>query len=356
MARLIVTGMSGSGREDHVSSVVKVMRSRSLEVVEFNVGSLMFEMAENLGVEIPEGKILNLNTSTLNYLRTTVFEKILRESSRHSNVVVNTHACFRWRKHLLQAFDFYYLNLLSPDLYVNIVDSILKIKARLDSSPQWRGRLSLKDMLVWRDEETFITKSIADFQGKPFYLIPARQPPETLYMMARNHSRPKAYLSYPMTHLKGEEEYEFQDRLDEFVSRLRGHGLIVFDPREVEDSDILDAVKSRGEITVDGTRIDVDPREVEGVKEDIYDQIVSRDYQLIDQSDFVIIYYYVPVMSPGVLSEMTYAFSSAKDVYVVFKGPESPFFRYYSTRIFDDEDELFRYLEEHGILGVHDDR
>lgn len=355
MAKLVVTGMSGSGREDYISSAVEIMRSRDLEVVEFDVGSLMFETAENLGVEIPEGKILNLATSTLNYLRTTVFEKILRESSRHHNVIVNTHACFRWRKHLLQAFDFYYLNLLSPDLYVNVVDSILKVKARLDSSPQWGGRLSLKDMLVWRDEETLITKSIADFQGKPFYLIPAQQPPETLYMMMRDYSRPKAYLSYPMTHLKGEEADEFQVRLNEFVSRLRSRGLIIFDPSEVEDSDILDAAELGGEIVVDGKSIKVDLKEVEGVKEDIYDQIVSRDYQLIDQSDFVIIYYYVPVMSPGVLSEMTYAFSSAKDVYVVFRGPESPFFKYYSTRIFDDEDELFRYLEEHDILDVRDD-
>lgn len=235
---------------------------------------------------------------------------------------------------MLQAFDFYYLNLLSPDLYVTVIDSISRMRARLESSQQWRGRLSLKDMLVWRDEETFLTKSIADFQGKPFFVIPASQPPETLYRLMSDHRAPKAYLSYPMTHV-GEGAEDLRSRLRDFVSRLRSRGLIVFDPGEVED------LEGEG----------LEPEELEAVKEDIYDQTVARDYQLIDQSDFVIVYYYVPVMSPGVLSEMTYAFSNAKDVYVVFRGPESPFFRYYSTRIFKDEDELFEHLSSRGILS-----
>jgi adenylate kinase len=335
VARVVVTGTSGSGRGDYISSAVEGMRSSGKGVETFDVGSMMFEAAENLGVEIPEGRILNLAPSTLNYLRTTVFEKILREIPNHEDAVVSTHACFRWKRHLLQAFDFYYLNILSPDLYVTVVDSIASMKSRLDASPHWRGRLGLKDLIVWRDEETFLTKSIADFQRKPFFLLPARQPADTLRRLMWDRSAPKAYLSYPMTHL-GDRAQEFSERLKVFVSELRKRGLVVFDPGEVEDADLLD-----GRVALDG----VDRADVEAVREDIYDQIVARDYQLIDQSDFVIVYYYVPVMSPGVLSEMTYAFSGAKEVYVVFRGPESPFFRYYSTRIFGDEDELFSFLE-----------
>ena len=335
MAKVVVTGTSGSGRGEYIARVAAEMEESGEGVKVFDVGSMMFETAENLGVEIPEGRILNLAPSTLNYLRTTVFEKILREAKDHENVLVSTHACFRWKRHLLQAFDFYYLNLLSPDLYVTVVDSIVDMKRRLDSSPHWRGRLGLKDLIVWRDEETFITKSIADFQRKPFFVLPAKQPPGTLRRLMQDPSAPKVYLSYPMTHL-GEMAQEFSERLRAFVSELRRRGLLVFDPGEVEDSDLVE-----GRVKLDG----VTQEEVESVREDVYDQIVARDYQLIDQSDFVIVYYYVPVMSPGVLSEMTYAFSSAKDVYVVFRGPESPFFRYYSTRIFKDEGELFSFLE-----------
>ncbi len=336
MTRVVVTGASGSGRGEYIEGAVRAIRESGGSVKVFDVGSMMFETAENLGVEIPEGRILNLAPSTLNYLRTTVFEKILREARDHENVIVSTHACFRWKRHLLQAFDFYYLNLLSPDIYVTVVDSIVDMKRRLDSTPHWRDRLGLKDLLVWRDEETFLTKSIADFQRKPFFLLPAKQPPETLWRLMRNPRTPKAYLSYPMTHVGEEDARDFQERLRSFAQELRRRGLVIFDPGEVEDSELVE-----GRAQLEG----VDPSEVERVREDVYDQTVARDYQLIDQSDFVIVYYYVPVMSPGVLSEMTYAFSNAKDVYVVFRGPESPFFRYYSTRIFRDEDELFSFLE-----------
>lgn len=346
-----MTGTSGSGRGEYLAEAVRLSSKKGLNIKVFDVGDMMFETAENLGVEIPEGKILNLNLSTLNYLRTTVFEQIIRESREHENVIINTHACFRWKKHLIQAFDYHYLNLFDPDVYVTIIDSILNMKARLESNPHWRGRLSLKDMIVWRDEEIFITKSIADFQKKPFYIIPARHPPETLHALITNPRTPKAYLSYPMTHLEGREAEEFNERLRSFMHRLRRAGVVVFDPSEVEDMSLMEAAERGERVRVGGVEVELSREEVASVKEDIYDQIVARDYQLIDQSDFVIIYYYVPVMSPGVLSEMTYAFSNAKDVYVVFKGPESPFFRYYSTRIFKDEDELFRYLEEEGVVG-----
>ncbi|MFP3229056.1 MAG: AAA family ATPase [Nitrososphaeria archaeon] len=333
MARAVVTGTSGSGRGEYIARAAEAIRASGREVRVFDVGPMMFEAAGNLGIEIPEGKILNLAPSTLNFLRTTVFERILGEARSGageggSHAIVSTHACFRWRRHLLQAFDFYYLNLLSPDVYATVVDSIAGMRRRLEGSPQWRGRLGLKDMLVWRDEETLLTKSIADFQRKPFFVIPAGHPPETLGRLLEDPSAPKAYLSYPMTHVG--EGADLADRVRGFASELRRRGLIVFDPGEVEDMEILEEGGP----------------EAESVREDIYDQTVARDYQLIDQSDFVIVYYHSPVMSPGVLSEMAHAFSGAKDVYVVFRGPESPFFRYYSTRIFRDEDELFSFLEE----------
>ncbi|MEM2922530.1 MAG: hypothetical protein QXF26_09485, partial [Candidatus Bathyarchaeia archaeon] len=87
-----------------------------------------------------------------------------------------------------------------------------------------------------------------------------------------------------------------------------------------------------------------DLRDLRNIRESIYDQIVARDYQLIDQSDLLVVYYQIQVMSPGVLSEMSYGFSNNKDVFVVFKGPESPFFHYYSTRIFRDEEEILNFL------------
>lgn len=349
--KVIATGISGSGRGEYLRRVVEYARSEGKEVKLFDVGKMMFDTAEKLGIRIPEDKILDLAPSTLSYLRTTVFEQILRESREYENIIVSTHACFRWRRHLLQAFDFHYLDQLKPNMYISIVDSIASIKARLEAKEGWRGRLMLKDIIVWRDEEVFITKSVADFQRKPFYVIAYKEPAETLYRLMFEPDVKKTYLSYPITHSERNEEN--LRRKDKFRDKLREAGLIVFDPMEIEDVRLLEMLEDNRdgvEVEVDGFKTFIPAEEIRDVAEDIQHQTVANDYQLIDQSDFVTVYYYLPVMSPGVLSEMTYGFTNNKHVYVVFEGPESPFFRYYSTRIFKDEGSLLKFYYEEGYI------
>ncbi|MEM1558607.1 MAG: ATP-binding protein, partial [Thermoproteota archaeon] len=292
--RIVATGISGSGREEYLRRFVNFSGEKGIKIRIFSVGSMMFETARKLGIEIKEDKILDLSPSSLNFLRATVFEQIIRESEDHENIVVSTHTCFRWKKHVFQAFDFHYLNELSPDIFVTISDSVLSIKRRLESSLQWRGRLTLKDILVWRDEEILLTKSIADYRGKPFYVIPSSSPGETLFNLAFKPDSRKVYLSYPITHLENKEASLASK--DVFKEKLRKLGLTVFDPGEIEDALLLEKLKelknSGGDKLIIGSNgFEISVREMEDVVEDLLDQIVARDYQLIDQSDFLIVYY-----------------------------------------------------------------
>jgi adenylate kinase len=354
--KIVVTGISGTGRGSYLSKVEELAQNGGRKFKIFETGDMMFDTARKLGIDIPEDKILDLSPSTLNFLRTTVFEQIIRESKEMDDTVISTHACFRWKKHLIQAFDFHYLNQIQPDVYVSIIDTITSIRARLEGMPQWRGQLSMKDILVWRDEEVFITKSIADFQRRPFFVVPFQEPPETLHRLMIDPSTPKAYLSYPITHI-AKEEGDVKKK-DGFKERLRSTGMVVFDPIDIEDAELLEFLnkaKEKGDGVIayskGSAQVSFDIKEAEEVSEDVLNQIVARDYQLIDQSDMILVYYFLPVMSPGVLSEMTYGFTNKKNVYVVFKGPESPFFRYYSTKIFQDEESLVVYLKDKGIIG-----
>jgi adenylate kinase len=349
--KVVATGISGAGRGSYLSQVEALARKDGRRVRIFETGDMMFETGRKLGIDIPEDKILDLSPSTLNFLRTTVFEQIIRESKEVDDVIISTHACFRWKKHIIQAFDFHYLDQIRPDIYVSIIDSITSVRARQEAQPQWRGQLSMKDILVWRDEEVFVTKSIADFQRRPFYVVPSDEPPETLFRLLYRPGTAKAYLSYPMTHT-GTEGDDVRKK-DDFRERLRRTGMIVFDPVAIGDAELpafLADAKKRGDgkVTYSKRGVDVsfDVKEAEEVADDVNDQIVARDYQLIDQSDMIVVYYFLPVMSPGVLSEMTYGFTNKKNVYAIFKGPESPFFKYYSTKIFQDEDALLGYLKE----------
>jgi adenylate kinase len=111
----------------------------------------------------------------------------------------------------------------------------------LNPLTQWKGRLTLKEILVWRDEETLLTKSIADYRRRPFYIIPFSSPPETLFnLMFKQHSK-KVYLSYPITHIE-DREAKLAGK-DQFKNRLRKLGLTVFDPGEIEDSLLLYKLK-----------------------------------------------------------------------------------------------------------------
>ncbi len=349
--KIVATGISGAGRGSYLARVEKLAKADGRKIRVFQTGDMMFETAKKLGIEIPADKILDLSPSTLSFLRTTIFEQIIRESEEFDDIIISTHACFRWKKHIIQAFDFHYLDQIRPDVYVSIIDSITSIRARQEGMSQWRGQLSMKDIMVWRDEEVFVTKSVADFQKRPFLVIPQEEPPETLYRLLYYPRAPKAYLSYPMTHSGGDEES--LKKKDAFKEALRGVGLIVFDPISIRDAELLQFLsearakgESRVRFTKGKTTVSFDAKEAEEVSEDVDDQIVARDYQLIEQSDMIVVYYFLPVMSPGVLSEMTYGFTNNKNVYAVFKGQESPFFKYYSTRVFQDEEAIIAYLSE----------
>ena len=56
--------------------------------------------------DIAHGRILDLPRAGLNQLRRAVFKDILAESLSPNNVIINTHATFRWKHGLFEAFDF----------------------------------------------------------------------------------------------------------------------------------------------------------------------------------------------------------------------------------------------------------
>ncbi len=369
MVELIIfaTGISGSGRLEYLREVAELADGK-LEIKD--IGSLMFEKSKHLGIRIPEGKILDLDPFALNYLRAAIFEEILKERDKYKgyregdpDLVISTHTCFRWKKHLMPAFNFYYLNELNPDVYVTIVDNAQNIRARLERRPHWRGRLTLKDILIWRDEEVFITEMLAQYQNKPHYVVARGEGPELLYdLIYRVEKRNmrgekpalKVYLSYPITHVRA----DLLAQKDDVKRRLREAGIVVFDPIKINEVELVgyaEEAKKRGEsevrISVDGVEARIPVEEVEEARDDMVDQVVVRDYKLIEQADAIVVFYPVTTLSPGVLSEINYGFTHNKDVFTIFPHEStSPFFEYYTTRIFKSVDELLEYLAEMGRI------
>jgi adenylate kinase len=198
--------------------------------------------------------------------------------------------------------------------------------------------LSEEDLLIWREEEQFFTEEMARIHRKSQILLPRTIGLEALYRVLFEPGSPRAYLSYPMQHVAPGEERG----LAAFKAELARH-YVIFDPADVNDS-LAEGLDS---VTTDGsTDVVPDSR----LQQHIADQIVERDYKLIEQSEAVVVFYDVAVPSPGVISEMKFALESGKQVFGVWLPASQPsvFFTRYCSTWFRAPDELFASLERRG--------
>ncbi len=331
--RVIVSGISGSGRSDAVKDLEKYLEKKHPEkrIFIMTTNRLMFQTAQELGMDVKPEKMLDLSPSTLQSLRSTVFERIIREveelEQKHKDIaiVINTHATFRWRQHLMPGLDFFYLTKLKPDLFLTVINIINDIYETLEANPLWGGMNNRLQLGIWQEEEAFTTKLIAQILKKPFYIIARRQPPETLYQLIFEHKvSERVYLSYPMTHIKNEEK---KKEIQGLAKELRNLGFVVFDPGTME----LEKIQ---------TEIPEDIRVF-----DFY-QTVYRDFQLIDQSTIVIVFYPEIVHSSGVVNEQAYGFRNNKYVFAVFPTTNySPFTSFFADKTFISVQDLIEFLK-----------
>jgi len=349
---IVCTGVSGSGRKSAILSMMEYAKSKGQKVELINVGERMYEKSDSLGYTITEGKILDCSEKDLDYLRAIVFEDICREKDKTENLIINTHACFRWNKYITKAFDYYYLTKLNPDIYITVTDTIYSIYGRLETS-QWKGRNALWELLAWRDEEEHITKTFSLIQKKKHFIICHEDPPETMYNICFKPNVKKTYLSYPIS--AGDPNAIRQ--VMEFRDILRKN-IVVFDPLAIKDIEWLTAAlveKKQGKATIEipfidnqgkNDKIDFKIEDLETVEEYLKDQTFMRDYNMISQSDFVTVYYYDPdINSPGVQREIRYAKENGKDVYIYYPKKEmSPFLERDISKHFLDRREFIQFL------------
>ena len=101
----------------------------------FHIGDMMYAEAP----DVRPGRILDLPISRLNSLRRAAFKDVIAHTmprEEHPNIVVNTHATFRWRHGLFSAFDFDQLQMLKPEMFICLVDNIEVVHHRLHQERQ----------------------------------------------------------------------------------------------------------------------------------------------------------------------------------------------------------------------------
>ncbi len=370
--RAIVTGQVGMDKKHYLNEVVRKAGERGTNLPIFHIGDLMYAEAP----DVRPGRILDLSLSRLNALRRSVFKDVIREAAGQKNVIVNTHATFRWRHGLFSAFDFDQIREFEPDLLICLVDNIEVVHHRLHKEHIIDA--SMKDCMVWREEEILATELLAQAVGcqNQFYILARGRQMETLETTLRLITRRdmrKVYPSFPMTHVV--DLPDVLAEIDHFRQQLTSH-FITFDPGDVDEKLLLEraiaaAREGKDFIEVEphlfggaakaGDPIKVSVREVLDIAGDVDGQIYMRDFKLIDQADMIVSFIPelpggMPGLSSGVERELQHAFEHTKEVYVVWKPKKnpSPFITETATKIFRSVNEALAYFEAEGMFPERD--
>ena len=358
--RVCVTGQVGVDKKPFLEKLAAVAEKRGFPVQLFHVGNLMYAESP----DVAPGRILDLPLGRLNALRRSVFKDILREVNSHDTVIVNTHAAFRWKHGLFPAFDHDQMQELDADIYITLVDNLDAVHERLTRDHDLPH--SLKDVLVWREEEILATEVLTNaIRGHGHFFVVARgiedSSIESLFRLIFKPETKKVYPSFPMTHVM--DMPDVLAEIDAFRAALAEH-FITFDPGDLDEKRMLfeaGAATQRGEtkftLDVHGRPVTFDVHEVTSVARDIDAQIYARDFKLIDQSDMIVSYVPElpggkPGLSSGVERELQHAYEVTKEVYVVWKPKTepSPFVTETATRVFPTTESTLEFFQQRGYI------
>ena len=362
--RAVVTGQVGLDKKQFLEGLAPIARRMGHPLRLCHVGERMYAEAP----DVRPGRILDLPLTRLTALRRSVFKDILAEAADCPNLIVNTHATFRWRHGLFFGFDHDLMKALDADLFVVLVDNIDRVHARLLRDGHTDH--TLKDLMVWREEEVLATELLAEIvRGHGHFYILARglQQPNTealARLMFASHYR-KAYLSFPMTNVAG--GGETLATIERFRAEMKKY-FICFDPGNLEEkplaAEALAAARAgRRFVTsrVGGREVQIETAELLSIIPDIDGQIYARDFKLVDQSDMIISLIPEvhlpdgtrrPAISSGVERELQHAHEAAKDVFVIWtsRPDPSPFITETATAVFASIDEAVKYFLANGYV------
>ena len=399
--RAIVTGQIGMDKKAYLAAVRDLAGSQGEALDLYNIGDMMYAEAR----DVRPGRILDLPISRLSSLRRAAFKDVIADSRDKPNIIVNTHATFRWRHGLFAAFDYDQIAALKPDLFICLVDNIEIVHHRLHRD--FDIDATLKDCMVWREEEILATELLSQAimgaragapgsgastgtaapggggagGGTNFYIVSRGRHNATTRTMFRLACRPtmrKVYPSFPMSHVV--DMPDVLKEIDDFRAQLAEH-FITFDPGDVDEKLLLDRALAKAKEGKIDEWLDVTPhsfggsksgdpknplrvrvREVLDIAGDIDGQIYMRDFKLIDQSDMIVSLIPelpgaggkdIPGLSSGVERELQHAWEHTKEVYVVWKPKKnpSPFITETATKIFRSVPEAIAFFEDKGMFG-----
>ena len=364
---VVCTGPPGNGRDEILLEMKEKQSYNYYHLFEYIVN-----IAKLDDTNLSKLNILDFYDSSpekMEQYHRSAVEAIAKEIERRSGVsIVSTPYHFEWKGNRFRGLHQEEVKLLNPDLFVIVFDDILRVKKRLGKYSQWQDhRFTLGEIANWRREEISGVYDLAKIfkPTREVQLVAYENGPNFLKDVIWSRGREKVYLSHPITG----EGSEFFRNITKFGNSLSEY-YIIFDPYMIKDWEIVEAWRAmvndaieKGESRPSKVVFSMDYREgliqeeldsieVEAAIKNLRFQIIDTDYKIIENSSMIVVYHPRPSISAGVMCEMVYAKALAKMVYVYYPYEPSPFFEWYATRIFTDENELRDFLiKESKVTG-----
>lgn len=337
MAKIwVVTGVSGSGRIEMLNEIKDYAETKGKKVTVMDVGSVIETKARENNLAYVPDRILNLDQDKLSLLRALAIQTINQDITKDitSDVIfIGMHALFFWRGKLIPGVSYSDLLSLKPDGIINVVDDVMTIQKNNLQNPKWAQEKSPSPASLqrWMMEEELLSGIYANIKSIPMYVLARNQITSNLYTFFFEN-RKKIYLSFPITAIRDEQglldkiQNEYKPKLEELF--------FVFNPLDIQDKTHV----SKGLNDVEGF---LDKESIEFIDT----RTIDRDFRFIAQSDAVVVIYPTDKLSPGVFSEINYAYSHQIPVYMLFYEKISPFLDEIAD-IYKDEKSFFTALKE----------
>lgn len=351
--RILVTGQTGVEKAAYLQNVADLGKTTGKTIQVLSVGDLMYESDPT----VRKGRILSLPLRQLRPMRREALQRIVHELGKEEqDQIINSHATFRWRNGLFAGFEAEEIQWLKPDVCITIIEDVDAVKKRLQAEANFDRPLTLKDIIVWREEEILASELMAALVGCPHYVVARNHSPNLILQLMYESTKPRAYASFPISLVKDQPDVE--KRINQFREEIKNH-LIIFDPYTIAEKrlefelNMIDAQAQYVEIETLGEPYKLSAQEIREILPDIDGQIVARDYKLIEQSHAVVAFVPevggLPSISSGVEREIQYAYDRTKDVFVIGESDRdpSPFLKQTTTKIFRTFEEALAFLKSY---------
>ena len=356
---VVCAGQPGSERDEYLQEL-----SEKREFFYYHLFDYIVEEASREGYVLSKLNVLDFYDSKpdkLEAFRAQAIRRIIEEIKERSGVhIISTPFHFEWKGKSYKGLREDEVKALDPDLFLLIMDDLIRVRERLKMDLQWRDHnFTLVELAQWRREEIMGVHGLSHglVPHKEFYLAAREHGVGLLEDLVFNRHKKKVYLSHPIT---GESE-DFFEEVSRFADHLRPY-YTVFDPSMIKDWAIVEAwrqvrnetrgkremprkIKVRIEYSDGFKEYEIDAWDIEAAIKNIRAQIIDIDYRIIESCYCVVAYHPREQISTGVICEMVEAKSLAKFVYVYYPFEPSPFFEWYSTKIFVEEEKIVDFLK-----------